>query len=278
MKRVMVLFIFLPVLMLILWGCAASLIKAVKEGNTAKVQALLDKGADVNTKDDVTYSTPLYFAVMKGDTNIVRLLLDKSADVNVKNIYYSTPLHFAASRDDTNIVRLLLDKSADVNVKDKGYYTPLHIAAEEGHTNIVRLLLDKGAEMNVKTERDKTRKTPLMLAIDRRRDDVVQLLLNRGADVNIKGTEIKTGIASIEVSKEAGTRVQYGSWSFEVTALSLAIGKGKVDLVQLLLKHGADVNMELISENGRKVTPLEIAKENGQSQIAEMLEKAGAIK
>ncbi len=51
-------------------------------GKTAKVKALLNKGADVNAQDKGV--TTLMVAAFGGHTEIVKLLLDKGADVNAK--------------------------------------------------------------------------------------------------------------------------------------------------------------------------------------------------
>jgi len=125
------------------------LFKAVKEGDTAKLERLLKEGADVNVKDDYG-RTPLHVAAEKGEVEIVKLLLEKGADVNVKNNNGQTPLHYAASGGYTEIVKLLLERGADVNVKNKNVSTPLHDAAFGGYTEIVKLLLERGADPEIK--------------------------------------------------------------------------------------------------------------------------------
>jgi ankyrin repeat protein len=56
--------------------------EAALDGNTAKVKALIDKGADVNAKATENGGvTPLILAAQEGHFEMVRLLLDKGADL-----------------------------------------------------------------------------------------------------------------------------------------------------------------------------------------------------
>eukprot|EP00919_Chromeraceae_sp_WS-2016_P076936 GHVR01182052.1.p1 GENE.GHVR01182052.1~~GHVR01182052.1.p1 ORF type:complete len:116 (+),score=15.91 GHVR01182052.1:30-377(+) len=97
--------------------------------------------------------TPLTCALEEfGHTDIARLLIDKGADVNSRENDGYTPLIWASNRGHTDIARLLIDKGADVNSKDKDGTTPLISASEFGHTEIVRFLIEKGADVNCHTE------------------------------------------------------------------------------------------------------------------------------
>ncbi|SVA93070.1 uncharacterized protein METZ01_LOCUS145924, partial [marine metagenome] len=68
--------------------------RAAAKGDLAGVQAELDKGADVNAKND-DGATPLHHAAEKGHKEIVELLINKGADVNAKNLDGKTPLDAA---------------------------------------------------------------------------------------------------------------------------------------------------------------------------------------
>src|SRR5262249_17534496 len=69
-----------------------SLWAAVRNGDAKAVKAALDKGADVNARNEIGV-TALWIAASKGKLEIVELLLDRGADVNSRDgIWYQTPL------------------------------------------------------------------------------------------------------------------------------------------------------------------------------------------
>jgi hypothetical protein len=78
---------------------------------------------------------------------VVKLLLEKGADVESKDRYYGqTPLWCAAKKGHEAIMKLLLEKGADVESKEGVGQTPLSRAERGGHKAVVKLLLEKGAE------------------------------------------------------------------------------------------------------------------------------------
>ena len=63
------------------------LLAATRKGDLAKVKALLDQGASVNSKSAYG-QTPLFFACDRGYVDIAKLLIDRGADVNVEDTFY----------------------------------------------------------------------------------------------------------------------------------------------------------------------------------------------
>ena len=66
------------------------------EAKAKAVRALLEKGADVNTKDK-SCSTPLHLASSEGSYETMRILIEHGADVAAKDTSDRTPLHMALS-------------------------------------------------------------------------------------------------------------------------------------------------------------------------------------
>ncbi len=83
----------------------------VKSGDTARVVELIDRGADVNTKDNFGY-TPLIQAAWRGHTDIATLLIEGGADVNAKGSDGHTPLLWATVNGHTDIIKLLRTNGA----------------------------------------------------------------------------------------------------------------------------------------------------------------------
>ncbi|WOE64065.1 ankyrin repeat domain-containing protein [Wolbachia endosymbiont of Zaprionus tsacasi] len=68
---------------------------AVKHNNEEEVKNLLNKGVNVNAKDD-DRCTPLHLAAREGCEDVVKTLIAKGANVNAEGIVDETPLHLAA--------------------------------------------------------------------------------------------------------------------------------------------------------------------------------------
>jgi ankyrin repeat protein len=109
---------------------------AAWDGDLADVQAELDKGADVNAKDEQGY-TPLHNAA-EGHKEIVELLIAKGADVNAKDESGGTPLLAAARYGRKEVAKLLITAGADVNAKRDNGHTPLDMAENEKTADLLR--------------------------------------------------------------------------------------------------------------------------------------------
>ena len=81
------------------------LVNAVLDGNFEKVQLLLKKGVDINSKDE-DGDTALMIASSEGHLEIVKLLLlRKGADVNIKNNDGKTALDLAKTKEIKDLLR-----------------------------------------------------------------------------------------------------------------------------------------------------------------------------
>ncbi|MEM4875102.1 MAG: ankyrin repeat domain-containing protein [Thermofilaceae archaeon] len=117
--------------------------EAVREGDLQRVKKLLERGANVNAKDDTFASnTPLHYAAMEGYLEVARLLVEKGAYVNARNSYGWTPLHYAAYYGHLEVVRFLLEAGADPTLRNNDGRTPADLARKEGYGDIVELIED----------------------------------------------------------------------------------------------------------------------------------------
>ena len=114
-----------------------ALFDAVKNGNLAEVERLLDHGADLEARDNHGW-TPLHWACYWGRAVIVRTLLERGAVTEVKDRDGYTPLQYASRYGRPDIARMLLDAGADIEARDRSGNTPLDIACKLSESNPAR--------------------------------------------------------------------------------------------------------------------------------------------
>jgi len=113
----------------------ATLVKAVKEGDSRKVRDLIAAGADVNVKNND--GDPIIISsIYRPDCLMV--LIAAGADVNAKDSGGSTALIYAAYWGKSDIVKTLIAAGADVNAKDNRGDTALSEAASRRHSQSIQ--------------------------------------------------------------------------------------------------------------------------------------------
>jgi ankyrin repeat protein len=92
-------------------SASASLVEAVKAGDLAKVQQMLqDNPRLVNQKDPSYSATPLHYAALRGNVPMVQLLLSRGADATATNRDGETPLQVARRGSRTEVVAVLTSR------------------------------------------------------------------------------------------------------------------------------------------------------------------------
>lgn len=194
---------------------------AARNGDLAEVNALLEKGVDINEQTS-SGSTALMIAAFMGHLDVVKALVNKGADINIKDSSDGTALYRALLWDHSDIFQFLLEKGArddkalflavmqgstspvnamlknviDVNGPRFGKgITLLMAAAQMGHKDIVESLLDKGADVNIQ---DEDGRTALMDAVGTRNIAIIQLLMAHGADENIRDKKGQSAITLVD--------------------------------------------------------------------------------
>jgi len=267
--------------------------------NPVLVKALLDHGADSNTHDFL-HTTVLMLAGLDGYDTTVRLLLEHGANPLAQTYSRGTPVMFAtgpcvetliehgadpqqaimptAGRGDVIGLQTLLRHGVDVNATDKYGYTPLILAA--GGTDFaetVRLLLAHGAKIDA---RNSDGDTPLLRAAWEGHFEVMKTLLEHGADVNAQNDKGWSALLVVERQFPArythlllshGAHIDAQSKDGD-TPLLYAVLAENLAGVEALLAAGADYKIK----NRSGDTALALALTERQSQIAELLRKAGA--
>jgi len=252
---------------------------AANGGHTEIVKFLVAKGVDkdLRTRAD---TTPLHYAALNGHIEIVRLLISEGANLEIKNTQTATPLYFAAMKGHTEVLKYLIEKGAVVDALDREEGTPLHAAAQSGHLESVRLLIEKGADKN---KIDTNGRSAMHFACQNGNREIIALLKDNGltwGDPDLFG---KTPLyyAAERGHKDAVTFIiSEGLWgvhdsgSDENTYLHAAATGGLIDFAELLLSGEADAN----AINIYRITPLDRAVKNNNTEVAELLITRNAVK
>ena len=68
--------------------------------------------------------TPLHDACERGQLEVAMAVIDKGADVNARDEYGNTPLHYALEKGQTEVALALIDKGADIYIKNSNQMEP----------------------------------------------------------------------------------------------------------------------------------------------------------
>ena len=137
----------------------------------------------------------------------------------------------------------------DINIKDEDERTLLmHAVLDTEHDlNMIRYLLELGIDVNA---RDKQNWTALHFACQSQKADIITILLNNNAEINIVD-------------------------SFGNSPLWRAVmnGRDNIDLIKLLLKHGANP----FQKNSHNNSAYDIAKRTRDSVLTTLFENYKSI-
>lgn len=216
---------------------------ATENGHPEMAELLLQRGALI--KADLSGWTPLHFAAGNGYLELGICLIQNKAAINAKTTNGYTPLHLAAVNGSLGLTVRLIQQKADINARTVTSQTPLLLAAMCGHRGIVKALLQQGAEVNAQ---DRHGKTPFAAAAHNNHLNIADLLLEEGASIG--ALQIDWPIHSFiqegnlhffrKLLKEGFNINSKTSW--EVHILRSAITMGSNELIDLLIRNGADLS------------------------------------
>jgi len=288
---------------------ATPYILASAEGHESICKALCDNGAD-HALPDSTGRLGIHTAAARGQLELVKFALYKGCKVDVADAAGRTPMMMAAQNGHFEVVEYLEGQGAQVNIADYTLLRALHFAAERAQHNIVQFLCESGAELDAV---DVSGITALYLACKHNHLEIAQCLIDNGSSYDIQVTEKEipeppagatpdrgdeelaspTGEGSVTSPTEGGDaeggegeeaeEEEEEAVPDEVvgrTALHVAADGLHVEIVALLCKGGADIDIE--ADDG--LTPLGtavISTAEGHTEadiisIVDILVEAGA--
>lgn len=195
-------------------GGRSAIVNAVEQRKHRILEQLLDGGARAEPQVEAGM---LRTAAQNRDIESLALLLQYGMDANGFDREGVTPLFAATQASCFESAKMLLKHNADANVSaGPNSESPLSLAASENQIDFVQLYLSNGGDVNLIMDNGSTALVGAMNKIVSPK--LVDLLLASGGDANAKTGE--------------GT-----------TALFQAIQANRVDLMTVLLDHGANPNL-----------------------------------
>jgi ankyrin repeat protein len=258
------------------------LMAVARSGKVEAARVLLDAGADVNARESWGGQSALMWAAAQSQAEMVRLLVSRGADLNARGVVRQwerkviteprpkdmnkggfTALLYAAREGCVDCLRHLMEAGANPSIGDPDGVTPLNMALLNLHFDAAAYLIKAGADIN---KWDLFGRSPLYMAADvstlpvkgngamavipsedkNTALDVGRMLLEAGANPNL---QLKRRPPYRDVPQDRGGDSILAQGA---TALLRAARAGDAPFVELLLKHGALV--DLPSKEG--VTPL----------------------
>ncbi|CAJ1084996.1 dynein heavy chain 12%2C axonemal [Xyrichtys novacula] len=190
---------------------------SAQNGHLNVVEVLLEKGAHAWCESES--GTILFDAAASGNPDIISLLLDYGADPNQPLYSGHLPIHRVAYHGHILALERLIPVTKLEAIKESGM-SPLHSAAAGGHQHCVEMLLKAGFDPNfmlhqrVRRNYDDERRSALFFAVSNNDLQCTRSLLEAGAMVN----------------------------QDPINCLQVALRQGNYELINTLLKFGANVN------------------------------------
>ena len=234
-------------------------------------QYLLGLGAKQQTDAQTGRTVLTWDALNNGNTATLQILLDAGANINARARDGKTALIAAIQNDNPAATRLLLDRGIDFNLADNTGLTALGYAANRGNATLVQALQAKGATADARSPNGAAL---LRFAIGQGNIAQVRELLQQGANIAESPLYIAERGNNVEMVRlliEHGASVNKRDF-FGGTPLAEALNSHAEDTAKLLLEKGADPN----GTDGFHRSSLFIASANGSPEIVGVLLDKGA--
>jgi ankyrin repeat protein len=210
------------------------LLNMIRRGQKAELAAVVAEAPEAARTRDAQGVSMLMWSVYTHQPEIAAMLRASAGELDV--------FEAAALGDCERLDAIVAGDAMQVWAVSPDGWAPLHLAAAFAGPDAVRLLLEHGAHAH-QVSRNPQRNQPLHAAVTLGdSEEAVRLLLEAGADVNA---------------------TQAGGF----TALHQAAASGKLEIIAVLLEHGA--RRDARCDQGK--LPCDYARERGHATVVELL-------
>ena len=231
-----------------------ALTKAISCGKLGEINALMDSGAELIGNHELACA--IEHASRRGYIHVIRLLLNDGFRYRATAVeWLGESLHAAISAGEDVITAELLAACAAV---DNRITAPILAAIHRKDADLVQKLLRAGASVNLECYCGLSYHSThgvLPAAVDWGNCSVIRDIINAGADIDSAPHQMSIG------------------FGYSKTALTTAVMKKDIRIVQLLIDAGADVNNPASKVDG---TALEAAVRNNDTNMVHYLINLGA--
>jgi len=248
-------------------------------GNVETMKLLENKGINANSLDKWNNNT-FIVASQYGNMEVVKYLLSKDVNLEARNKENESALFAAVKYNQYDMVKYLIGKGADIKpFKPSGHdvIDVLGEASGNGNVDIVKLILSSGYPFD-----DKNTNNAMFSASNNNKVEVLKYFLDSGVDPD----NGKTGITPLRQAclngdlNEVKFLVEHGAKvngrEGEGEPLITNSGYGTNEILEYLIKKGANVNAVPISHGGISASALSTAISFGDLEKIKILVENGA--
>lgn len=207
--------------------------------------------------EPVSYHDLLRESIKTGDVKaLTELLQNDEADIDIDQLDWNgsgnAPILDAAIEGQVKIVRVLCENGCNVNARTSRGETALHMAVScrQFNAEMINLLLTNGCNPDI--QHNLGRQTALHMFIKK----------------HVVSTELNSEVLNVFESLVKASDVNKGDDRLRTPLHYIASsGKANLKLLQILLDHGANPNLQ----NDRKESALHEALQNNSESVADIL-------